>query len=241
MSWTVEGVGKKKEARYAPSGRRNLLEIFVPYILILGVIWTPRPLQRWLWIVAATVIITVTFVSWPGRDALGLRLKNLVRSFWIVGAAMVVATVAVILAGHLHTLVLHGGPLWLIENYWLYAVWSGAQQFLLQCFFLVRLLRLVPRKWLAAMIAAALFSIAHIPNFILVPATLAWGFLACLHFIKYRNLYPLAIAHAILGIMIAITIPGPVVHNMRVGLGYVRYNPRYYRHHPLWMHRSPQP
>jgi hypothetical protein len=36
--------------------------------------------------------------------------------------------------------------------------------------------------------------------------------------------YPLALAHAVLGITVAITIPGPVVHNMRVGLGYLRYH-----------------
>jgi hypothetical protein len=33
------------------------------------------------------------------------------------------------------------------------------------------------------------------------------------------------LAHAILGITVAITIPGPADHNMRVGLGYLRYNP----------------
>jgi len=66
-------------------------------------------------------------------------------------------------------------------------------------------------------------------------------FLACLLFLRYRNLYPLAMAHAILGITIAITIPGAVDHNMRVGLGYLHYSPRYHWHHPLWMRRSPQP
>ena len=34
----------------------------------------------------------------------------------------------------------------------------------------------------------------------------------------------LAIAHALLGITVAITIPGPVVRNMRVGMGYLRYH-----------------
>jgi hypothetical protein len=55
---------------------------------------------------------------------------------------------------------------------------------------------------------------------------LVWGLAACLLFLCYRNLYPLALAHAIFGITIAITVPGPVDHNMRVGLGYLKY------HHP---------
>lgn len=240
MSWTVEGV-RKNMSRRTPSKRRDLLEIFVPYALILGVIWTPRPIQKWLWCLAAAVILVIVVVSWEGRDAMGLRWKNLFRSLWIVLAAMAAATIGVVVAGHLHTLVRHGGPLWLIENYWLYAVWSFAQQFLLQCYFMVRFLRLLPRAWMAALAAALLFSMAHIPSYILVPSTIVWGFAACMLFVRYRNLFPLAIAHAILGITIAITIPGTVDHNMRVGLGYLRYNPRVHHHHPLLMHRSPQP
>lgn len=239
MGWAAEAI--HRNGLQHRSKRRDLLEIFIPYGLILGVIWTPRPIQKWLWILAAAVVILVTVISWPGLDAMGLRRKNFLRSLWIVGVAMAVATIAMVLAGHLHTLYLHGGPLWLVENYWLYAIWSGVQQFLLQSFFLVRFLRVLPRKWMAALASAGLFSLAHMPSYILVPAALVWGFLACLLFLRYRNLYPLAIAHAILGIMIAITIPGAVDHNMRVGLGYLHYNPRYHWHHPLWMRRSPQP
>lgn len=240
MSWTVQGIGQKR-IRRTPGKRRDLLEIFIPYILILGVIWTPRPIQRWLWILAAAVIVVITVFSWPGLDALGLRRKNFLRSLWIVGAAMALATAGVALAGHLHTLYLHGGPLWLIENYWLYAIWSFAQQFLLQSFFLVRFRRVLPRTWMAVVAAAALFSLAHMPSYVLVPATILWGICSCALFVRYRNLYPLAMAHAILGIMIAITVPGAVDHNMRVGLGYLRFNPRYHWTHPLWMRRSPQP
>jgi membrane protease YdiL (CAAX protease family) len=76
----------------------------------------------------------------------------------------------------------------------------------------------------AALLAAVLFALAHLPNPILTPITLFWGFAACLLFLHYRNLYPLAMAHAIVGIAIAITVPGPVVHNMRVGLGYLTYH-----------------
>jgi hypothetical protein len=42
-------------------------------------------------------------------------------------------------------------------------------------------------------------------------------------------------AHAIMGIAIAITIPGPVDHNMRVGLGYLTY------HHPTRLSQPPLP
>ena len=86
--------------------------------------------------------------------------------------------------------------------------------------------------------ASLLFALAHLPNPILAPITLIWGFAACLLFLRYRNLYPLMIAHAILGITIAVAIPGPVVHNMRVGLGYVTYSRHMQAH---GMHRLSEP
>jgi membrane protease YdiL (CAAX protease family) len=109
------------------------------------------------------------------------------------------------------------------------------QQFLLQCFFLSRLRRLLPGARCAAAVAAVIFAFAHLPSPILVSVTLLWGFAACLLFLRYCNLYTLAIAHAILGITIAITVPGPVTHNMRVGLGYLTYG------HAHRLARLPQP
>jgi membrane protease YdiL (CAAX protease family) len=90
----------------------------------------------------------------------------------------------------------------------------------------------------AAFATAGLFALAHLPNPILTPVTLIWGFAACLIFLRYRNLYPLGMAHAIFGITIAITVPGPVVHNMRVGLGYLTYSPTH-RHAPSMQPQGP--
>ena len=87
----------------------------------------------------------------------------------------------------------------------------------------MRLLRLLPSRQIAAITATTLFALVHLPNPILAPLTLVWGYAACLVFLHYRNLYVPALSHAILGICIAVTIPGPVDHNMRVGLGYLTY------------------
>jgi hypothetical protein len=42
-------------------------------------------------------------------------------------------------------------------------------------------------------------------------------------FRRYRNIYPLAIVHAMLGLTVAITTPDSLLHHMRVGIGYLRY------------------
>ena len=81
----------------------------------------------------------------------------------------------------------------------------------------------MPRRTSAVLATAGIFALAHLPNPILTPLTLLWSLAACLIFLRHHNLYPLAMAHAILGICIAITVPGSVSHNMRVGLGYLQY------------------
>jgi hypothetical protein len=219
----------------ARSKRRDILELAIPYVLILFVCWTPRPWQRLLWVVAAASLVAITCVSFDGRKAMGLRATNFFRSFWVVGAALAAAAVAVVVAARLHTLHVPASPVLFVETYWGYALWAGVQQFLLQCFFLARLRRLLPSARLAAAMAAVIFALAHLPSPILVSVTLLWGFAACLLFLRYRNLYTLALAHAILGITIAITVPGPVDHNMRVGLGYLTYG---HSHRPV---QSSQP
>lgn len=225
--------GSRKLA--ARSRRRDLLELFVAYGLILAVCWTPRPWQKWLWWLAVVVVAGIVCSSFEGRRAMGLRWENFFRSLWIVGVAFLAASAAIALADRWHTLRLPASPLLFVRTYLFYAIWAFVQQFLLQCFFLARLRRLLPGATLAAAAAALVFALAHVPSAFLVPVTLLWGFAACLHFLRYRNLYPLALAHAILGITIAMTVPGPVVHNMRVGLGYLTYG---HGHRPA---RSAQP
>ena len=212
------------------SKRRAAIEIAVAYSLILSVVWTPRPWQRFLWILAAAGIAIILWRSFEGWKPMGFTRANLGRALWIVGAALAAAAIAVLVAARLHTLHLPpGGLLGFIATYVAYAIWTGVQQFLMQGFFLLRLLRLMP-KAAAALAAAVLFAAAHLPNPVLTPVTLVWGVAACLLFLRYRNIYPLMLAHAILGIAIAVTVPGPVVHNMRVGLGYLTYSPYAHKH-----------
>jgi hypothetical protein len=208
--------------------RRDLLELTVGYTLILIVLWTPRPWQRVLYCIAALYLIATLCRSFEGWPAMGLRTANLARSIWTVAAALLIAAVAILIARCVHTLNLPDGALPFLRRYWGYALWAFAQQLLLQDFFLARFRRLIRSSILAAFAATLTFSLAHLPNPILTIVTFVWGFAACLLFLRYRNLYPLAIAHAIFGIAIAVTLPGPLTRNMRVGLGYLTYP----AHHP---------
>ena len=143
---------------------------------------------------------------------------------WVVFAAAFVSAGAIFVAVQLNTLRHPINARGWVLTFGGYTVWSFVQQFLLQGYFLFRLLRLLPRREWAALAAAGMFAAAHLPNPILTPVTFIWGLCACFVFLRCRNVFPLAVAHALLGITVAITIPGPVVRNMRVGLGYLHYH-----------------
>lgn len=203
--------------------RRDLVELSGIYALILIVIWTPRPWQAALWVVASAIMIYIAWLSFEGLRPMGLCTANLVRSLWAVAFAMGVAGIAVMLAVRMHTLHIPETPWLCLRKYGLYVLWAAVQQIILQWFFLARARRLLPDAASAAALTAGLFAVAHLPNPVLTLITLVFGLASCLFFLHYRNLVPLAIAHAILGISIGITIPGAIDHNMRVGIGYLTY------------------
>jgi hypothetical protein len=206
--------------------RRILVEFALAYGLILLVIWTPRPWQKVLWWFAAAAVLVIAGLAMEGIKNLGLNAANLLRSLWITAAAVLLSALAILVAMGLGTLRLPpGGAAGFVRSYWAYALWACVQQLLLQGFFLPRCIGLTKSTTSAALLAASLFALAHLPNPILTPVTFLWGFAACMAFLHYRNLFPLAMAHAILGISVAITVPGSINHNMRVGLGYLTYHP----------------
>jgi hypothetical protein len=207
---------------------RDLMELVVGYALILLVIWIPRPWQRWFYWAAIVWILAVvpgSFREWE----MGLRVAGFRRSLWIFGAALIASGIAIAIAARLGTLHFPPSRGRLLLGFLSYGVWAFVQQFLLQDFFLLRLLRLTQSAIAAVTMAVGMFMVAHLPNPVLTPASLLWGAISCVVFLRYRNLYTLGMAHAVLGITIAITVPGPVVHNMRVGLGYMRYRAPHYR------------
>lgn len=208
------------------SARRDLFELVVGYGLIMATIWTANPTQRVLYWLAFAWIIATSWTSREGLTMLGLGLKGFLPSLWIVGAAIMLSALAILVAWRMHSLhPLHGQTPILLHG-WGYIVWSIMQQFLLQSYFLLRLSRLLPGKIAPILAAAGIFSLAHLPNPILTPITLVWGVIACVLFLRYRNIYALGIAHGIMGLCIAITVPNSLHRHMRVGLGYLNYHPR---------------
>lgn len=197
--------------------RRSLIEIALVFGLILAAVWTPQgQLNRWISLVAALYVLGLAIsgdwtlselgLTHPLRGAGSILLAGAI----LCGIIMLVGTaVRFVGAGY--------GLPWSRSGQ--YVLWSLAQEFILQSIFFVRLESIFgPRR--AVIIAAGLFSIAHIPSPVLTLLSFAGGMLFSELFRRFRNLFPLGAIHGTLGLTIAASMPDKWLHHMRVGLGY---------------------
>jgi hypothetical protein len=217
--------GLKDSGVDAARKSRALVDLAVGYGLILAAIWTPNPWRDVLCFGTLGWVVLSTWNSFAGWRATGISRDGFLRSVWLVGVALALVVAAVLLASKVHTLHAPHGAILLVESFWGYVLWSFLQQFMLQGLFLARLLQLLPNRRLAVLSAASLFALAHLPNPLLTAMTLVWGVVSCMIFLRYRNLYTVGIVHAVLGVCVAVTVPGAMQHDMRVGLGYLHYRP----------------
>ncbi len=204
--------------------RRAVAEAAVGYTLILITLWSPPPIRNWVALAAAFWIFGSLLLSGWNGPASGFGLRALWRCSWAVALALAATAVLIALASRLGTLHLDSRFSARRPPMMGYLLWSLIQQMILQCFILARLLLLLRRPWMASVAAAVLFSAAHLPNPLLVLATLSWGLAACWLYLRYRSLLGVAAIHFLLGACIAICVPASLHHNMRVGLGYLRYH-----------------
>lgn len=200
----------------------------VQLLLVLGTIeatlWTEGKTQlRWYVVATATLVLCVAW-SRPRVSELGVGWRGFLGACWVLPVAAAVSSAIILLAWQAGTLrVLYGRqPVYLHGTG--YAIWALEQQFILNSFFYRRFETLIGENARALVATAVLFSLVHIPNPVLVPATLVAGLFFVAAFQKFRNIYPLAVAHALLGLTLAMTVPDHWIHHMRVGLGFFRFH-----------------
>jgi hypothetical protein len=209
-------------SRPHPSRTRDLLELVLGYGVIVGVIWTPEHLQRVLSPFALVLTLLVVLIRRHSRDELGLGRLGLIQSLWILPAVIALSALSIFAAAKIGTLhPLYKGDFAHVSGY---VLWTIYQQFLLQDYFMDRLLHLVSSEAVAVAIAGTLFAAAHLPNLVLTAVTLVWGIVSCAFFRRYRNLWALGLAQGLLGLCFAVCVPDALHHHLRVGLGYLRYH-----------------
>jgi membrane protease YdiL (CAAX protease family) len=197
-------------------------QVGLVFTLIMIAVWMPA--GRINTVVSLSAALCIVWFTIRGRYSvheLGLARPGSGFVVMLVCGGLMVG--AVVLAGS----IIRGlGPAQPVpwERSWKYAVWALEQEFILQSFFYVRLESLLDSRR-AVWGAALLFCTAHLPSPVLTVMSLVGGLLFCEMFRRYRNIYPLGLVHATLGLTIAASLPDQLLHHMRVGLGYLLYRP----------------
>ncbi len=201
-------------------GSWDLPELLIGFLAIMVVLWLPTREQLLFGPIALLAPLGIVLSRRPTLNELGLGVRGLLPSLWILPAAVGLSFAGVFVARQIGTFheLYHPD----FSHVYGYVLWTLYQQFLLQDFFMPRLSRLVTRDR-AIIIAAGLFAVAHVPNVPLVIATVVWGVASCLLFRRYRNLWVLGLAQGLLGLCFAMCVPDAMHHHMRVGLGYLHY------------------
>jgi hypothetical protein len=201
----------------------SLFEIGVVFGLIVAAVWTQFGL------VNSCFILLTTFSVLAFSIRRGFSLRDLGLAFPLKGAfpIFVFGAVIVVAIRILGPVTLNiGGPAFAVPagKAWLYGVWALLQEFILQSFFFVRLESVVGSRR-ATLIAALLLAAVHVPSPVLTVASFVGGLLFCEMFRRYRNLFPVGLIHAALGLTIAASLPDAWLHHMRVGIGFLSYHP----------------
>jgi len=197
-------------------------EILLVFFLLELIFWTPRSLAH-----SGLIVAAVGSSIWLGfrgrrREELGFLWPSRAGTLTILASGCVVAIAVpavVLLSGH----PVPANPDWpKFQNVWPYVLWAVGQQFLLQSFFYVRFESLLGTR-AAVIVSTVLFALLHLPNLPLTAMTVLAGLFFTEMFRTYRSLYPLGIAHAVMGIAIAYSFPDALMHHMRVGLSYWQF------------------
>jgi membrane protease YdiL (CAAX protease family) len=211
----------QEQHSFVPGPITALVELAVAYGFIEAAEWTETTVKLVLSLIAAAWILFCVFRRRPSVRAVGLSFPSF-RSMLVTIGSAAVLSLTILIGGWLAGTWDPRHPTWPpLQNPDLYAVWALLQQFMLQVFFYLRVESIVRSSRLAVVVTALLFAIAHVPNPFLMVATLIGGLFFCECFRRYRNLYPLAVAHALLGYALAESLSMILMRHMRVGIGYI--------------------
>jgi membrane protease YdiL (CAAX protease family) len=221
-SLPAEEQGNLSETR--PPGLALGLHVALAYGLIEAGVWTPLGRLNTASIALATLWILYATLAGPfSPSQLGIAVPPAKGSGWILLGGIAMAAILPLLAAVWRH---NSGPVHLMpfRQAMQYLIWALVQQFILQSFFYVRLESLLGSSW-AVLATAGLFGSVHIPSPVLTVASFVGGLFFCEMFRRYRNIFPLGLVHALLGLAMAASFSDAVLHHMRVGIGYVRFHP----------------
>lgn len=203
------------------------IEVPLVFAGILAYIWRWQHTFPYLWMPLWAFILVSHVVHHDTLRGLGLGRTDLRASAqWVLPLALLMFLPLLFYGFERHRLeFLH--PTWrLLIPLVGYGVWCAFQQYLTQSYFNNRLMLAIRNRHLSSVLVGIMFSATHLPNLILMIATFIAGLVFAEVFARHRNIWPLALAQAVGGLLIAAVAPDSMLHHMRVGPGYFFYGIR---------------
>jgi hypothetical protein len=210
-----------------PLAVATAFEIALIFTGILVYIWRWQHTHPLTWMVLLALILVSHVLHRDTLRGLGLGRTGLRASAqWVLPLAILLCLPVLFFGFARHTLVLLR-PTWQSVVLLLgYGSWCVFQQYLTQSYFHNRLLLVIRNRHVSSALVGVMFSATHIPNLILMIATLIAGTVFAEVFARHRNIWPLALAQAVGGLLLAAVAPDALIHHMRVGPGYFFYGIR---------------
>ena len=186
--------------------------------LIMAYIWWLRFRYPYAWV----PMLLLMFASHVRRHetlvALGFNWRLPPHALARLSAALAVLALALLALGlslhSIRTVTLEGA----FFSFLLYCLWGLFQQYLLNGYFVNRFSEFLPgHPHAVPRLAAVFFCLAHLPNWFLMLATAAGGYVCARLYLRFHNLYFLGLAHGVVGFLLYLIVPDTVSHHLYVG------------------------
>jgi hypothetical protein len=211
----------------SPSRTVIVGELSAMTVLILSYIWLwQRSFSPGDFILCVLLYVAIGASSHFRRGEtpaeIGFRFDNLGRAtllvLLLIGPLIVITIGIGIGLGSLRPTLNEGWPVGILSK----IAWGTLQQYGLLAFFFRRLQELLRDERRAMFAAAAFFAIFHLPNPFLILVTWAAGTISCWLYRRVKNIWVIGVAHGLLGIALARSLPVEITMGMRIGPGYFR-------------------
>jgi membrane protease YdiL (CAAX protease family) len=191
---------------------REIAEAIAFFLALLAYLWLLAIPFPW----AGVLVLLAVAVSWRRRSltpqSLGLGWEEFRASGRRWGGVWIFSVALFLILGYRSLFsfaaLTHGA---------VYFTWAAAQQVVYQSMTYLPLRDNLKSRWLAAGLAGVAFSIMHVPNPVLVPATLVWGVASSLLFERSRTVWGLALLQMMLSSTLFWITPPELNRDFRIG------------------------
>lgn len=151
--------------------------------------------------------------------AIGWRLDNFWQAARLLALPVLAAAIIIMGAGALLKSLCFDGRQVLEWAVWL-PLWGLMQQYVLQGFINRRAQLAFGRGWPGVLLVALVFALLHLPNPWLAAATFTGGLIWAYVYQRAPNLFALALSHALMSMLLAVSLPPSITKSLRVGVKY---------------------